>query len=68
MEGLLSKSHGNKLNDDLFASVSDGYDIIALTETHLGPDPDIHLPHWGESWCANVHVRASNMEDDKCGA
>ena len=44
IEGLLSKSHGNKLDDDLFASVSDGYDVIALTETHLGPDPDIHLP------------------------
>ena len=26
------------------------------------------LNHWGETWCANVHVRASNMEDDKCGA
>ena len=24
--------------------------------------------HWGETWCANVHVRASKMEDGKCGA
>ena len=26
-----------------------------------------HRSHWGETWCANVHIRASNMEDDKCG-
>ena len=24
--------------------------------------------HWGETWCANVHVRASKMEDRKSGA
>ena len=24
--------------------------------------------HWGETWCANVHVHASKMEDGKCGA
>ena len=24
--------------------------------------------HQGETWCANVHVRASKMEDGKCGA
>ena len=24
--------------------------------------------HWGETWCANVHVRASKMEERKSGA
>ena len=28
---------------------------------------NLHV-HWGETWCANVHVRASKMEDGKCGA
>ena len=61
IEGLFSKTHGNKLTDDLFASATDGYDIIALTETHLGPDPDLNFPGYF-SWhkARAKHNKAKN--------
>ena len=39
-----------------------------MISSNLMLGPGSSQLHWGETWCANVHVRASKMEDGKCGA
>ena len=43
MNGLKSKTHC-KLEDDYFVSLIDKYDIICLSETHVGPDISLTIP------------------------
>ena len=44
LEGSHSETHGNKLkNDDCIAALQ-GYDLIALTETHASKDTLLELP------------------------
>ena len=38
VEGIFSKTHGNKLNDSDFLKKIVGEDIIALTETHVSEE------------------------------
>ena len=44
IEGLISKRMGSKLDDAVFHSVTKGYDVIALTETHLGNAEQVSIP------------------------
>ena len=44
IEGVLSETHGSKLNDEDFIAVVQGHDIVALTETHAGYDDNLEIP------------------------
>ena len=43
------------------------YDINKVNKTRVTSYACEYI-HRGETWCANVHVRASKMEDGKCRA
>ena len=44
MDGVLSNTYGNKLEDGGFLRLVEGADIIALTETHVGDDTKLSIP------------------------
>ena len=44
MDGVLSNTYGNKLEDGGFLRLVEGADVIALTETHVGDDTKLSIP------------------------
>ena len=44
IEGVVSNTYGNKLEDNDFLKLIEGEDIIALTETHIGEDTVLSIP------------------------